>query len=499
MPQDDVTEDVALRVDVEPAAAQLAGEIRSRRHAAGLSHAELAVKAGYSREYVRRAESPVKGLPSAELVHALDRALGADGALLVLREQAESARRVRRRLRPQTMSASVARAAASIPGLTLDDGGGAENDVLVEAPPGRFFAGTLIAAKAFPASDNGRVLATMPHGFAESQFVRRPRRGLVIGVTENEHGVGLFGMDARQARRRLAGALEETRLLMSRAYALDDLTLGILWAVANLDEALLDDDTTLSESRRQLAVYEQLPRSAASRDIATDLAPVSQMWLGSQFCASHILRNSDKLTDTPSFWTREQRGEEASTWLLFAHKYAYLQQSTGTDTTPTRAFCVPPSAVAASARPERTLLLLAVALMESFGITVDICAEPEYAALPGFVFDGHRHAIVANWVGADGIWQVDVPDTTPLLREFADATDYAHAHSVITAATPAERLRALAEYLDLDWPWLVRRCHELGEYGSAGIAQPRSRLLSTDGVDQACRFLASADRANQLA
>lgn len=86
-----------------------------------------------------------------------------------------------------------------------------------------------------------------------------------------------------------------------------------------------------------------------------------------------------------------------------------------------------------------------------------------------------------------------------MLREFADATDYAHAHSVIAAATPAERLRALAGYLDLDWPWLARRCHELGEYGSAGIAQPRSRMLSTDGVDQACRFLASADRANQLA
>lgn len=174
----------------------------------------------------------------------------------------------------------------------------------------------------------------------------------------------------------------------------------------------------------------------------------------------------------PSFWTREQRGEEASTWLLFAHKYAYLQQSAGTDTTLTRAFCVPSSAVAASARPERILLLLAVALMESFGITVDICAEPEYAALPGFVFDGHRHAIVANWVGADGIWQVDLRDTTPLLREFADATGYAHAHSVITADTPGGRLRALADYLDLDWSWLVRRCHELGEYGSAGIAQP---------------------------
>jgi len=492
MPQDDVTEDVVLGAAVT----RLAEEIRRLRVAAGLSHAQLAVKVGYSREYVRRAESPVKGLPSAELTHALDRELGAGGALLALREEAEAARRTRRRSRPRAL-AGMTTAKAGVPGLAHDSG--TENNLVVQAPPGRFFAGASIAAKAFPASDNGRVLATVPEGFGESSFLRRPRRGLVIGITENEHGVSSFGLDTRHARRRLTGALEETRLLISRAYALDDLTLGILWSMANLDEALLDDDTTLAECRGQLAVYEQLPRSAAGRDIAADLAPVSQMWLGSQFCANHILRNSDKLTATPSYWTREQRGEEASTWLLFAHKYAYLQQSTGTDTTPTRAFCVPPSTVAASAKPERILLLLAVALMESFGITVDICSEPEYAALPGFVFDGHRHAIVANWVGADGIWQVDVPDTTPLLREFADATGYAHAHSVIAAETPVARLRALAAYLDLDWRWLVRRCHELGEYGSAGIAQPRSRLLSTDGVDQACRFVASADRANQLA
>ncbi len=77
---------------------------------------------------------------------------------------------------------------------------------------------------------------------------------------------------------------------MSRAYALDDLTLGILWAVANLDEALPDDDESLDDSRGQLAAYERLPRSAAGREVAGDLPPVSQMWLGSQFCASHILR-----------------------------------------------------------------------------------------------------------------------------------------------------------------------------------------------------------------
>ncbi|UJW32450.1 hypothetical protein L3Q67_01285 [Saccharothrix sp. AJ9571] len=196
----------------------------------------------------------------------------------------------------------------------------------------------------------------------------------------------------------------------------------------------------------------------------------------------------------PAFWTREQRGEEASTWLLFAHKCSYLRQSGGTspgaESTLTRAFCIPPSVVADSSRPERIMLLLALSLMEPFGITVHITAEPEYAAISGFVFDGHQHAIVANWVGTGGIWQVDVTDTSPLLREFADATHYARAYSVAEADTPHERLRELANYLDLDWTWLVRRCAELGEYGTSGIAQPRSRLLSTDGADQACRFLA---------
>lgn len=493
----DAAED-PLGEDVEPAAAQLAEEIRRRRKAADLSHSQLAVKAGYSREYVRRAESSRKGLPSVDLVRALDHALGNDGTLLALREQAEAARRARRRSRAGSLvagiSVSVPTTVAGVPALALDVGRRADSEITVQAPPGRFFAGTSIAARAYSASDDGRILVTIPTGFADDLFLQRPQRGLVIGVTENEHEVGLFGLDSRQARRRLAGASEGARLLMSRAYALDDLTLGILWAVANLDEALLDDDATLSDSRGQLAVYEQLPRSAAGREIAADLAPVSRMWLGSQFCASHILRHTDTLTDIPAFWTREQRGEEASTWLLFGHKYAYLHQSagraSGSDTSPTRAFCIPASTVADSSRPERILLLLAVALMESFGITVDVCAEPEYAAVPGFVFDGHRRAIVANWVGADGIWQVDVTDTMPLLREFADATGYARSHSVAGGDTPGARLHALAGYLDLDWAWLVRRCHELGEYGSAGIAQPRSRLLSTEGVDQACRFLA---------
>lgn len=104
---------------------------------------------------------------------------------------------------------------------------------------------------------------------------------------------------------------------------------------------------------------------------------MSRLWLGSDFCAQHILRHADAMQEMPCFWTREQRGEEASAWLLFAHKYAYLADTAAafraTDGAPIRVFCVPSVAVDGSAQPERILLLLAVALMESFGIRVEVC------------------------------------------------------------------------------------------------------------------------------
>jgi hypothetical protein len=65
------------------------------------------------------------------------------------------------------------------------------------------------------------------------------------------------------------------------------------------------------------------------------------------------------------------------------------------------------------------------------------------------------------------------------------------AHSVTDDATPAGRLRLLADYLALDWAWLTRRCAGLGRVGCARLIQPHSRLLSTQGVDGALRFAGS--------
>jgi hypothetical protein len=359
------------------------------------------------------------------------------------------------------------------------------------APEGRFFPGLALKAHVHPAAASGHVLVTVPDGYGDDPALRRPERALVVGRTEDRGGVGLFGMDSRHARQRLRGAGPGARLPIPRAYLLDELSFAVLWAVANLDAALLSDDGLLDESRRALTGYEPLVKSAASRDIAADLTLAAQTWLGSVFCAGHIRRHYPVLTDVPVFWTQERRGEEASTWLLFTHKLDYLRataaQFAGSRTV--RAFCVPRSAVDGSPSGERILLLLAVALMESYGIEVVVTDKPEYAGTAGFVSD-RRRAIVATWVRADGIWHVDVTNHQPTLREYTDTANDAIAHSVIAGPSSHHRLRAFADYLELSWPSLTQRCRELADHGVAGIAQPRSRHLSVAGVDRACRYVA---------
>lgn len=289
-------------------------------------------------------------------------------------------------------------------------------------------------------------------------------------------------------------------LTISRAYELDDFTFGILWAAANLGDALLADDFALTERRRALRAYERLPGSAVSREVASGLTTVSQRWLGSDFCARHILRNLGSLNDLPLFWTCEAHGEEACTWLLFRHKYAYLQKTSrrfaGASGPLVRGFCIPEAAVRGSPTSERILLFLAAGLMESMGIRVEVCTEPEYSNVEGFVLAPGRRAIIANWVRSEGIWHVDTTARCSLLRELADVAGHACAHSVIGASTPVGRLGALNHYLNLDWRWLRRRCRELGEFGCVRLAGTSSRLLSVAGLDAACRYVGGLERGD---
>lgn len=374
----------------------------------------------------------------------------------------------------------------------LTDAGPAESYLVT--PPGRALPGSAIPVQLHPAVLGDQVMARVPEGYAEDPFIRRPGRGLVVGQVSEPDG-GTFVLDSRHARRRLRGVPADARLQIPLAYRLDDLTFALLWAVSNFDEALLADDAVIAASAQETAAFAHMHKSAVSRDMATDASPASRMWLGSMFCADHIRRHMPDLTDAPVFWTREQRGEEAASWLLFTHKNEYLRSTSagaGSGERLVRAFCIPREAVAKSPAGERALLLLAVALMESYGIHTAVTDAPELSATPGFAYDQRRRAITATWLGADGIWYVDVADDRTTLRGYGDAAGHAIHHSVSAGTTPPRRLHALADYLGLDWSWLVTRCAELSDWGSEGIAQPRSRLLSLAGFDRACQFLAEA-------
>jgi DNA-binding XRE family transcriptional regulator len=360
-------------------------------------------------------------------------------------------------------------------------------------PGGRAMTGSDLAVQLHAArTDGDRILASVPASARRDEFLGRTGRGLLVGACPAEEGRRFYLLDARGGRSALDIRARGDELVVPTAYELDDLTYAILWAVGNLDDALQADDQALAEARSNLKAYEQLSASAVSREAAPGLNPVAHMWLGSDFCAHHILRGLPELPALPAFWTREQRGEEASAWLLFDHKYHYLRQTTQTLGASTiRAFCIPENAVRESPRYERILLFLAIALMESLGIQAKVTTDPAYGNVEGFVIAPRKQAIIANWVRGDGIWHVDTTTRTPIIREFTDVAGQVGAHSVIEAPTPADRLRALASYLGLEWSWLRSRCAALAEYGTDGLIQTRSRLVSARGLDSACAFVGS--------
>ncbi|TCC08509.1 hypothetical protein [Kribbella soli] len=64
------------------------------------------------------------------------------------------------------------------------------------------------------------------------------------------------------------------------------------------------------------------------------------------------------------------------------------------------------------------------------------------------------------------------------------------AESLIGETTSERRLGALAGYLNVPWQWFRRRCEGLATVGVDDIAHPRSRLLSTQGLNTAIRYVA---------
>jgi hypothetical protein len=344
----------------------------------------------------------------------------------------------------------------------------------------------------------GRAVTAVNDLLRWEEFARGGSRGLLVAARRQAGRSRFFVLDSREAQRRAAHHGSAT-VTIPEAYELDDLTFALLWACAGLDTGLQSDDQELAAAVSELAPYKELPSSAVSREAAANLGATAHMWLGSDFCARHILRNTERLPAIAVFLTREQTGGEACPWLLFDHKYPYLRATSGRydDSSLARMFCIPQRAVAGSPLYERVLLLLAIALMEATGIQVQVCDDPAYSDVEGFVLGGPSQAIIANWVRGDGIWHVDTARRASVLSDFREASGHAGAHSVIDAPSPAGRLRALAGYLGIDWPWLRGRCQQLAQTGTAALLRPRSRHISTAGVDAACAYVGQAaeDRA----
>ncbi|MFJ3961406.1 hypothetical protein [Streptomyces sp. NPDC090036] len=257
--------------------------------------------------------------------------------------------------------------------------------------------------------------------------------------------------------------------------------------MSGFEAALLGDDQALYTS---LASLTASPGSPLASDHG--LTEVSTMLIGSETAARYILGHRDHLGDAPVFWTREQRGEEAATWLFFRHKYRYLERMAPRRPggTSGRGFCVPETAVASSPAYERVLMFLAIALMESFGIRTWVTDDGGFAHTDGFALSHGRRAVIASWVRTEGASHLAVTARPGALRTFAEVTGHVSHHSATAAEKAGQRLAATAEYLNLDASWLGRRCAQLSAVGTERLARPRSRLLGLEGLEAACRFVA---------
>lgn len=445
--------------------------VRSYRRHTGATQAAIGAAVGTDQSEVSRIERGHKQVRDRQQLLAWTRALGVPDHLLGAlpgREPSDT----------PTMEL-LGTTSPGVGQLLLPPGVGLATNMvptLTVAAQGR--RGTTIELEADPAID---------------PWVRTPMRTMIIATQATDDQSRRFAIDAGSIAD--VSARAGAKIAIPTAYELDDLTFGILWAVAGFDAALLGDDTALADVMPLTAGANLDPLSEAVRQ--QRLSAGSLMLLGSQACADFILARRASVADDPIFWTREQRGEEAATWLLFKHKLAYLNSTaprhpasrTG------RAFCIPQTQVETSPKYERVLLLLAIALMESLGIRTWITADSGFSETDGFVLvPGHR-AVIANWVRAKAVSQLALTAKPATLRTFADAAGQVSVKPINGGEDPQARLSALAEYLRLDSRWLGRRCAELAEHGTAGLARPRSRLLSTEGLDAACRYVAAQFRS----
>ncbi|WP_179166533.1 helix-turn-helix transcriptional regulator [Streptomyces sp. CB03238] len=459
--------------DVEAAvrAWDLGVVVRLFRKHTGLSQASVARLVSIDQAEVSRLERGQKKIGDRRQLAQWSEALGVPGRLLGPLPDST--------LPPSTSDGLGGR-------LTLREGPG---QLLL--PAGRNLPPTALPVLTGPATSFRSDALHLGSSREFETWSRMPLRALLAAHHNVDGTRRHFVMDAREGVRGGKGST----FAVPVAYELDDLTYGILWAAAGFDSAVLGDDAVLhgedSVPPQQLLGHGRGPIALG------DLTDGSQMLVGSRACAEFILDQRDELAGDPVFWTREQRGEEAATWLLFEHKHRYLQmmaperEHSGVG----RAFCIPGPEVVASPAYERVLLFLAIALMESYGVTTWLTDEPDLQQTDGFVLvPGHRAAI-ATWVRAAPVPQTAITGGARSLRAFADITGHAKAHTMTTGPTPGVRLSATADYLGLDRPWLIRRCGQLAAVGTTRLARPRSRHLSLGALDRACAYVAAELRS----
>ncbi|MFE3073598.1 hypothetical protein [Streptomyces sp. NPDC059247] len=324
---------------------------------------------------------------------------------------------------------------------------------------------------------------------------RTPRRSLLLASLGGRGRDALHVMDGVAARHRTALPFVRD-LTVPGAYLLDEVTVALLWATFCFDDWLQADDALLAEERDRLAQGQgAAAHSGFTRSALPELSSAGAVWLGSHVCAAHAEQHFAgpvSGSGLPVLWSQVRGGPEAAAWLLLKDRSRVLDliRLPGCTAPGRMAVCLPEVAVKAAESYERILLMLFAALVESRGIVLSVTDDPAYEAMDEVLVAG-RMAVVGNWLPrGDGICAAATTHETSRVTLYADAA----AHSVIAADDSDGRLRALADYLELDVQWLAGRCRELHAAGLSSLVRTRSLLLHTTGLETALAHLATLTR-----
>ncbi|MGH3942582.1 MAG: helix-turn-helix domain-containing protein [Pseudonocardiaceae bacterium] len=277
------------------------GELRRLREQRGLSLKKFAKLVHYDPGYLSKVENGLKP-PTAPLAARCDAELDADGALseLVPAQPARKSRSTGHEIRipmvidgqpmllpvgvngqlsgradgnchraaPTDLCGTLSRGLPGSSVAMIVSGGGMTWQW--ELPGGRAFGGAAFPVHLVEASWSTQHAVVIADQRLRSmnEFVGSTPRSVIIAGTPDGSGASPVLLDAVAARTQICNRA----LTIPQAFQVDDLTLGILWALSNLDEALLNDDGNLTQARRCLR-NTPLDHAAILRDALTGLSP----------------------------------------------------------------------------------------------------------------------------------------------------------------------------------------------------------------------------------